>query len=195
MESTAGSDSSNGIYTLGSLTSDPVAAHPELVSATVLEALRSLALDDAVGVVEIDPELSDTAATEEAYGLSASTLANCVIVTGRREGEERTAACLVASTTRADINGIVKRRLDVRKASFMSREVAVETTGMEFGGITPIGLPAGWPVLVDDRIVETPFVIIGSGVRRSKLLVPGKLFASMPGFEIIDGLGREIPAA
>jgi prolyl-tRNA editing enzyme YbaK/EbsC (Cys-tRNA(Pro) deacylase) len=180
-----------GVYTLGSLTTAPVSEHPDLVSSSVRDALESLGLASAVGVVEIDPALSDTAATEEAYGLSSETLANCVIVTGRREGEERIAAALIPATTRADINGLVKRRLDVRKASFLARELAVELTGMEFGGITPIGLPAAWPIFVDDRIVTTPLVIVGSGVRRSKLLVPGKLFASLPGVEIIEGLGRE----
>jgi prolyl-tRNA editing enzyme YbaK/EbsC (Cys-tRNA(Pro) deacylase) len=186
---------SGGAYTLGSLVTTPVSAHPELVSPTVRNALVSLALDSVVGVVEIDPALSDTAATQEAYGLTTDTLANCVIVTGRREGEERTAACLVPATTRADINGFVKRHLDVRKASFLSRELAVETTGMEFGAITPIGLPVGWPILVDDRIIHTPLVIVGSGIRRSKLIVPGELFASLPGVEVIDGLGREIQTA
>jgi prolyl-tRNA editing enzyme YbaK/EbsC (Cys-tRNA(Pro) deacylase) len=107
--------------------------------------------------------------------------------------ETRTAACLVPSSTRADINGLVKRRLDVRKASFLAREAAVDETGMEFGGITPIGLPAGWPILVDSSIQHTPLVIIGSGIRKSKLLVPGDLFAQLPGAEIIDELGRLIP--
>jgi prolyl-tRNA editing enzyme YbaK/EbsC (Cys-tRNA(Pro) deacylase) len=182
-----------GVHTLGALTTAPVAEHPELVSPTVLEALRSLGLDSVVGVVEIDPALSDTAATRDAYGLTTETLANCVIVTGRREGVERTAACLIPATTRADINGFVKRHLDVRKASFMAREIAVESTGMEFGAITPIGLPAGWPILIDDRVIRTPLVIVGSGVRRSKLIVPGDLFSLLPGVEVIEGLGREIP--
>jgi prolyl-tRNA editing enzyme YbaK/EbsC (Cys-tRNA(Pro) deacylase) len=182
-----------GVHTLGALTTAPVSVHPELVSSSVLDALRALGLDSAIGVVEIDPALSDTAATREAYGLTADTLANCVIVIGRREGEERTAACVVPATTRADINGFVKHRLDVRKASFLARELAVELTGMEFGGITPIGLPASWPILVDERIIHTPLVIVGSGVRRSKLIVPGELFSALPGVEIVSGLGREIP--
>ena len=180
-----------GAYSLGSLTTAPASAHPELLSPQVRDALVALGLDSVVGVVEIDPALSDTAATREAYGLTTETLANCVIVVGRREGEERTAACLVPATTRADINGLVKRRLDVRKASFLAREVAVESTGMEFGAITPFGLPVGWPILVDDRVTRTPLVIVGSGIRRSKLIVPGELFGSLPGVEVVAGLGRE----
>jgi len=94
----------------------------------------------------------------------------------------------VLANTRADINRIVKQFLDVRKASFLPMTRAVELTAMEYGGITPIGLPAAWPVLVDRRVVETNVVLIGSGVRRSKILLPGALFARLPGVKVIDGL-------
>jgi prolyl-tRNA editing enzyme YbaK/EbsC (Cys-tRNA(Pro) deacylase) len=181
-----------GSYTLGSLVTSAVSQRPELVSAQVGDTLRALGLTDAVGVVEIDPELSDTAATQDAYGLEVHTLANCVIVSGRREGEERIAACLVPASTRADINNAVKRRLDVRKASFLPRERAVELTGMEFGAITPIGLPAGWPIYVEETVIGTPLVIVGSGLRKSKLIVPGELFARLPGVEVVPGLGLVI---
>ena len=142
-----------------------------------------------VGVVEIDPDLSDTALSFEAYGLPPDTLANCVVVGGKREGTERVAACVVLFTTRADVNGTVRRHLDVRKASFLPMERAVELTGMEYGGINPIGLPGGWPVLVDRRVAETEVVLTGSGVRRSKLLLPGSLLARLPSAEVVDGLG------
>ena len=100
-----------------------------------------------IGVAEIDPELADTAAFCEQYGVAPSESANCVVVAGRRDGVTRLAACMVLATTRADVNGLVKRELDVRKASFAPMETAVELTGMEYGGITPIGLPADWPHL------------------------------------------------
>ena len=89
----------------------------------------------------IDPELADTAAFCERYGVALLDSANCVVIAGRREGEVRYAACVVLATTRADVNGVVRRRLDVRKASFAPMEDAVTLTGMEYGGITPIGLP------------------------------------------------------
>ncbi|HEY1531806.1 MAG TPA: YbaK/EbsC family protein [Galbitalea sp.] len=180
------------MYTLGSLTATPASEHPDLLAPTVRDALLALGLGDRVGVVEIDPDLSDTAATQGAYGLTADTLANCVIVTGKREGDVRTAACVVLATTRANINGLVQKKLDVRKASFMERSLAVDATGMEFGGITPFGLPSGWPIFVDERVAQSALVITGSGIRRSKLLVPGDLFASVPGVEIVPELGRLI---
>lgn len=182
-----------GHFTLGKLTTVAASEAPELVAPHVLAALTVLGLENSVGVVEIDPELSDTAATEAAYDLQPEWLANCVIVMGKREGEERIAACVVPSTTRADINNLVKRRLDVRKASFMPREQAVELAGMEFGAITPIGLPNGWPVYVDETIATTPLLIVGSGIRKSKLVVPGALFDKFPGAVLIPELGRAIP--
>ena len=61
---------------------------------------------------------------------------------------------------------------------------------MEYGGITPIGLPAGWRLL-RRRLGRRPDVaIIGSGVRRSKLLLPGRALAALPGAEVVEGLGR-----
>ncbi len=95
----------------------------------------------------------------------------------------------VAPTTRADVNNTVRRLLDVRKASFAAMADAVELTGMEYGGITPVGLPASWPVFVDSAVAATPYVIIGSGIRGSKLELPGKALADLPGAQVIEGLG------
>jgi prolyl-tRNA editing enzyme YbaK/EbsC (Cys-tRNA(Pro) deacylase) len=95
---------------------------------------------------------------------------------------------VVLATTRADVNGIVRRRLDARKASFAPIELAVAETGMEYGGITPIGLPSGWPLYVDARVVDAGHVVVGSGLRRSKLVLPGSSLAALPNAEVIDGL-------
>jgi prolyl-tRNA editing enzyme YbaK/EbsC (Cys-tRNA(Pro) deacylase)/8-oxo-dGTP pyrophosphatase MutT (NUDIX family) len=184
-----------GVYSLGTLTTVPVSTRPELVAPATASAIAALGLGDRVGVVEIDPALSETAATEAAYGLDARTLVNCVIVAGRRGGEQRIAACLVPSHTRADINGTVRRALDVRKASFLPQDEAVAATGMEFGGITPVGLPDGWPILVAAEATAPELVLIGSGVRRSKLIVPGALLAELPGAEVRDDLARPIASA
>lgn len=179
-----------GSFTLGRLTSTPVASAPELVGAPTLAALERLGLLDDVGVVEIDPDLSDTASTQEEYDLPPESLANCVVVAGKREGVEKVAACMVLATTRADVNNVVRRRLDVRKATFLARDDAVERTGMEYGGITPIGLPDEWPVLVDAAVAAQPVLVIGSGIRRSKLMLPGHVLAALPAAETVESLGR-----
>lgn len=179
-------------YFLGRMRGGPVAERPDLVAAPVLQALDALGQLGDVGVVEIDPTISETAATQEAYGLEAPSLVNCVVVGGSRAGEQRVAACLVPASKRADVNGFVKRRLDVRKASFLPREQAVSETGMEFGGITPFGLPASWALLVDADAVHEAVVVVGSGVRRSKLLVPGTLLSRLPNAVVTDELARPL---
>jgi prolyl-tRNA editing enzyme YbaK/EbsC (Cys-tRNA(Pro) deacylase) len=178
-----------GTFTVGLLSSVPASIRPDLLATATQSSAARLGWMDAIGVVEIDPALSETAATQETYGLQPEMLANCVVVGGKREGHERFAACVVLATTRADVNGVVRRHLDVRKASFLPMERAVELTGMEYGGITPIGLPADWPVLIDGRVINTEVVVLGSGVRRSKILAPGALLGRLPNVQVMDGLG------
>ncbi|MFC4784298.1 YbaK/EbsC family protein [Nocardioides sp. MAHUQ-72] len=174
---------------LGSLTSLPATGHPHLLGAPVASLLERWPHAASVAVVEIDPELADTAAMSEAYDLPLRTGANCVVVAGRRDGQERVAACVVRADTRADVNNLVKRTLDVRKASFLPMDRAVEESAMEHGGITPFGLPPHWRVLLDSRVLEMEVAVLGSGVRRSKLLVPGRLVAELPGAEVVEDLG------
>jgi prolyl-tRNA editing enzyme YbaK/EbsC (Cys-tRNA(Pro) deacylase) len=176
---------------MGTLRTTPALDRPDLLAAPVVDALRTWSADvDLVLAAPIDPELADTAAFCAAYEVSLDVSANCVVVAGKREGEVRYAACVVLATTRADVNGVVRRHLNVRKASFAPMETAVAETGMEYGGITPIGLPKGWPILVDSRVVATPHVIIGSGVRHSKIVLPGPALADLSGAEIIADLAR-----
>ncbi|AXX34077.1 hypothetical protein APASM_6712 [Actinosynnema pretiosum subsp. pretiosum] len=174
----------------GTLTPVPVLDRPDLLAGPVAAAVRALADADLVAVTEIDAELADTAAFCEAYGSPLTASANCVIVAGKRGEVTRYAACVVLATTRADVNGVVRRRLDARKASFAPMDDAVELTGMEYGGITPVGLPADWPVLLSPEVAAAPELVIGSGIRGSKLLVPGAVLAKLPGAEVVEGLAR-----
>ena len=66
-----------------------------------------------------------------------------------------------------------------------SMDTAVSLTGMEYGGITPIGLPADWPILVDQNVADQQRVIIGSGIRGSKLLASSEVLAGLPGAEVL----------
>ncbi len=183
---------------LGSLTWTPALDRTDLLATGTADAVRRWAtgrdgVAAAVRITEIDPDLADTAALTAAYDLPLDASANCVLVAGRRAGEERVAAAVVLASTRADVNNAIKRLLDVRKASFMAMDRAVEESGMEYGGITPIGLPEGWRVLVDARVRDAGDVVVGSGLRRSKITLPGALLAQMPGAEIVEDLA--VPAS
>jgi prolyl-tRNA editing enzyme YbaK/EbsC (Cys-tRNA(Pro) deacylase) len=180
-------------FSIGKLDFEPAVGLPDLLAAPVTAALTSPQWPhsaEAIGVAEIDPDVADTAAFCERYDVSLAESANCVVIAGRREGETRFAACVILATTRADVNNVARRALDVRKASFAAAEVAVAETGMEYGGITPIGLPAGWPILVDAAAAASAQVIIGSGVRRSKFALTGQTLANLPGAVVVDGLAR-----
>ncbi|PRH76401.1 hypothetical protein C6N75_25775 [Streptomyces solincola] len=172
---------------------DPAPDVLDQLTAPVADAFRAWRGSVPAGqllYVDTDPDLADTAVFAEHYGpglLDAS--ANCVVVAGKRGGETTLAACLVLSRSLVDVNGAVRRRLGARKASFAPRETATGETGMEYGGITPIGLPAAWPLLIDPAVVDTAWVLIGSGRRRGKLIVPGKALADLPGAELVEGLG------
>jgi prolyl-tRNA editing enzyme YbaK/EbsC (Cys-tRNA(Pro) deacylase) len=170
----------------GTLDWQPVSS--DLVAAAVATALSTWARADDVRVAAIDPELADTAAFCERYGVAPADSANCVVIAGRRGDVVSYAACVVLAPTRADVNGQVRRRLDARKASFAPMADAVSLSGMEYGGITPIGLPADWPVPVDAAVLARDVVVIGSGLRRSKIALPAAALADLPGAEVIEGL-------
>ena len=182
----------------------PALERADLLGPPVAAALRALEASSPRGadlarrarVVPIDPGHSDTGALNARYSLDPEATGNCVLVAGRRTGQERIAACVVRATDSADVNHVVKRRIDVRKASFLPVERAVQMSGMEYGGITPVGLPGDWRLLIDAAVAGRDTVLIGSGVRRSKLLVPGALLAALPGAEVVAGLGlRPRPGA
>lgn len=169
----------------------PALDHPDLLAAPVVALLQAWPEHAAsVQVAPIDADLADTAAFCAAYDVLLDESANCVVIAGKREGEVRYAACLVLATTKADVNGTVRRYLNARKASFAPMDTAVAETGMEYGGITPIGLPKDWPILIDARVIGAPRVVIGSGLRRSKIVLPGAALAALPGAEVIEDLAK-----
>jgi prolyl-tRNA editing enzyme YbaK/EbsC (Cys-tRNA(Pro) deacylase) len=168
------------------------ADHLDLVAPSVATALKELGGLAGTEVAEIDESLADTEALCAHYGLPLADSANCVVVAAKRAGVTTYAACVVLATTRADVNNLVRRHLDARKATFAPLAGVVAATGMEYGGITPVGLPAGWRVLVDAAVAAHPAAVVGSGVRRSKLRLPGAALAALPNAEVLADLGKPV---
>jgi prolyl-tRNA editing enzyme YbaK/EbsC (Cys-tRNA(Pro) deacylase) len=166
---------------VGKLTFAPAREAPDLVAEPVRPHLQ-----DGLWVSAIDPDLADTAAFCEHYGIGLDISANCVVVEPRRAERVWFAACVVLATARADVNGIVRKHLGARKISFAPMDSAVSVTGMEYGGITPVGLPADWPILIDLNVIGQERVIIGSGIRGSKLLAATQVLASLPNAEVLS---------
>jgi prolyl-tRNA editing enzyme YbaK/EbsC (Cys-tRNA(Pro) deacylase) len=171
------------MHIVGTLDWQPALDHSELLARPVRDAIAELGLE--CFVAPIDPSHADTAAFCAAYEVPPEVSANCVVVSGRRAEVFVMAACLVRATDRADVNRVIRKRLDVRKISFAGMDDAVRETGMEYGGITPIGLPPSWPILVDEAVARLGMIVVGSGIRGSKIAISGQSAASLPYAEVL----------
>jgi prolyl-tRNA editing enzyme YbaK/EbsC (Cys-tRNA(Pro) deacylase) len=141
-------------------------------------------------VMACDPDLADTAAFVEAYGIPLDRSANTILVASK--GAEPTyVACVLLATTSLDVNTVVRREMGVRKASFARAEPTVELTGMEIGGVTPFGLPATLPILVDARVLDPDWIILGGGNRSSKLRVAPSVLHALGSLRVVPGLATE----
>lgn len=154
---------------------------------------RVTAAMDSAGVayetMDIDPDLADTAAFCEAYGIPLENSANAILVASRKP-EGHNAVCLVLAHTRLDVNGVVRKKLGVRKVSFAPAELTVDLTGQEIGGVTVFGLPDELPVWVDAGVLDRDWVIVGAGSRSAKIKLDPSQFRELQGFEIVEGLAK-----
>ena len=141
----------------------------------------------AFELIDCDPDLADTTEFCAAYGYALEQSANTIVVASKRP-QGINAACVVLAHTRLDVNRRVRNILGVKKLSFASPEKTAELTGMTMGGVTPIALPQGLPVLVDSRIMESDWIIVGGGSRSLKVKLPSTYFASLPTAQIVEDL-------
>jgi prolyl-tRNA editing enzyme YbaK/EbsC (Cys-tRNA(Pro) deacylase) len=152
------------------------------------ERLVTAALDElgvAYEALPCDPALSDTEAYGAAYGVAPERLANTLLVASKR-GERSVVACVVLADDRLDVNGAVRREMGATKVSFARGEQTAELTGMELGGVAPFGLPDAVRVLVDTRVLDRDWVIVGGGSRAVKLRVDPAVFRDAPRTTVAD---------
>jgi prolyl-tRNA editing enzyme YbaK/EbsC (Cys-tRNA(Pro) deacylase) len=160
------------------------------MSDPVLTQMQELGVE--FDIVACDPELADTAEFCAAYGYAAEDSANAIVVVGKADPRVY-ALCLVLASTRLDVNGVVRKRLGTRKASFASADETVDLTGMMIGGVTPFGVPADLPVWIDARVMDRQRVIIGGGSRDRKILCPPEALTAIAAAEVVPGLAKELP--
>jgi prolyl-tRNA editing enzyme YbaK/EbsC (Cys-tRNA(Pro) deacylase) len=160
----------------------------DLLHPSVRAHLDRLSVDHEV--MSCDPALADTAAFVEAYGVPLERSANTIVVASKG-AEPAYAACIVLATTSLDVNRVVRREMGVRKASFAGADAVRQRTGMEIGGVTPFGLPDDLPILVDVRVVEPDWIILGGGNRSSKLKVAPSALQRLAAVRVIEGLAFE----
>ena len=165
---------------IGKLTFKPIKDGLDLVAEPVKQAVENSEIAESIFVTAIDPKVSDTGAFCEQYGVGLDISTNCLVVQARRADKTWYAACLILATDMADINNVIRRHLNARKISFASMDIALELTHMEYGGITPIGLPSDWIILVDEAVMRNDVVVVGGGVRGSKLALKTEVFKHLP---------------
>lgn len=169
----------------------PAIERQDLLAPTVWEGIEKLGATEEIKVVEIDPEFALGLSQYPQFEIPTETEVNCLVVEGKRGEEKKYAALLVPYGKKANTNATVKRPLDVSKVGFAPLETVLEQTGMEFGGIGPIGLPESWSILVDSQILQQDNIIVGGGMAHSKLLVPTNLVSQIPNVSILEGLAKD----
>ena len=162
-----------------------------------IEELVRTALDatgTAYEIVPCDPALADTAAFCQAYGYSPDESANTIVVAGKGD-PLRLVACIVLATTRLDVNGAVRRRMGVRKASFASADDTMAATGMAIGGVTPFALPPSLEIWVDAEVMRRDRLILGGGSRSMKVLAVPATLEALPNVTVVEGLATPVVSA
>lgn len=172
----------------------PVIENPELVPSTVLEFIMSW-----VGphkktdflVAEIDPEFAGGIELCNKYNINPTTGVNCLVVNGIRGQNKTFAACLVPVGYRYDMSGVVRQAMNARQVSVAPLDVVLLETQMEYGSITPIGLPKEWLLFIDPLVLKSEYIIIGGGLKKSKLLIPSSALLSLPNAIILQGVAKQ----
>lgn len=144
---------------------------------------------EAAGVsyepLECKAEWADTAEFCANYGIDPQEACNAIVVV-MKTSPKRYVACLVRADTKLDVNHRLATELDFKRLSFANAEETAQLSGQALGGVTIVGLPPEIPLLIDQRVMERPRVIIGGGNRTSKIhLEPAELL-KLPNARVAD---------
>lgn len=142
-------------------------------------------------VMPCDPALADTKAFCEHYDIPFANSANAILIKAKK-GEPNFTLCVLLATHKLDVNHCVRKKLGAKKVSFASADETIELTGMEIGGVTPIGLPEPLPIWVDSDVMSCDYIIVGGGNRASKLKVSPQVLSLIDGVEVVNGLATRI---
>jgi prolyl-tRNA editing enzyme YbaK/EbsC (Cys-tRNA(Pro) deacylase) len=156
----------------------------------VIDQLDRLGVD--YEIMPCEPDLADTAQFCEAYNIDPHDSANTILVVGKSNPRVYV-ACVLLATTRLDVNGVVRKRLGIRRTSFASAEESAEITGMIMGGVTPFGLPADLPVWVDQLVLTRDSIVLGGGTRDRKVVAAPSILEQLASVEIVPDLAVPIP--
>lgn len=178
----------------GLLTFNPVLENANLVPSTVYNAIQngtwSCNKKDFL-VAEIDPQYAGGKELCDKYQIDVSKGANCLIVNGIRGKNKTFAACLVPVGYKYDMSGVVRKTINARQVSVAPLDFVLAETQMEYGSITPIGLPNEWLLFIDPAVLKHDYIIVGGGLVKSKLCIPSSALLDISNANILEGLAKE----
>ena len=143
-------------------------------------------------VAKIDPAFADGNKLCEQYNIDKRIGFNCLIVECKRNDIVKYCALIVPIGYKYNMGSVVRKYTNSRVVSVAPLDYVLEKTGMEYGSITPIGLPKDWAILVDPLIKNQEQIIIGGGLVNSKISLSTELFLRIPNVEIVEGIAKEI---
>ena len=170
----------------------PIVENQGLVGETVFELSQSLEENQRPLVAKIGPQYMGGKELCEHYGVDPSSGGNCVVVEVVKPEDTTFAAIVIPVGYRADLNHFVKKHFSAKRISLAPIDKITEMTKMEYGSITPFGLPSSWHILIDSRLAQKEKIIVGSGKQISKLLLPISTLLSIPNVEVIEYLSEPI---
>ena len=163
----------------------------DLLPDIVYAYIKDFDKEGLIKAAKIDPAFADGESLSREYDIPYEMELNCLIVEGQRGENRKYAALVVPYGKRANMNAKVRGPLDAKKVSFADLNQVCKITGMEYGSITPVGLPEDFVILIDEMVFAQKDVIVGSGKVNGKLMLPSELFRQMDNCIIVEGLARE----
>ena len=139
----------------------------KLMTRTELENVLN-PLELPFEIIEIDPALADTADFCAHYNIPLDQSANTLVIASKAE-PKTFVACVVLATTR-----------------FSTAEEMQALTGMQVGGVTPLGLPRELPLWIDSRAMDCEWIIVGGGGRDLKVKMDPQVLLELGGESVID---------
>lgn len=147
---------------------------------------------DNILVSKIDKDYMDGNLLCEHYGVDPKTGVNCLICECKRGNLKNYVALLVPVGYIYSMNKTVRKHTNSRVVSVAPIDFVLESTGMEYGSINPIGLPKEWKIFIDPKVLEVERIICGSGIQKSKLSLPSKYLLKLDNAEILNDLAIEM---
>ena len=165
--------------------------YPDLMSPTVNAMLCNLDAQNSQ-VALIDSQFSGGKEFCSQYGFLESEGVVCIVVEAIRGDNKSYAMCVASVGHKLNFNSVVRKTLGVRRVSLAPLDYVLKKTKMEYGSITAIGLPQSWPVLIDQDVLKPLQIIIGSGLKKSKLKISTEFLQKLPNVKIVENLASSL---